>query len=42
LCTVEHGIFLYGQCKQLFVSELNMLISPDIYFKTVFEWLSFA
>ena len=25
--------FLYGRCKQLFVSEL-MLISPDIYFKT--------
>jgi len=23
LCTVGHGIFLYGQCKQLLVSELN-------------------
>ena len=29
--------FLYGPCKQLFFSELN-----DIYFKTVFEWLSLA
>ena len=36
------GFFLYGRCKQLFVSELKMLISPDIYFKTVFEWLSLA
>ena len=31
----------YGQCKELSVSEL-MLISPDIYFKPVFEWLSLA
>jgi len=23
LCAVGHGIFLYGRCKQLFVSELN-------------------
>ena len=23
LCTVGHGIFVYGQCKQLFVSEIN-------------------
>ena len=34
--------FLYGRWKLLFVSELKMLISPDIYFKTVFEWLSLA
>jgi len=36
--------FLYCRCKQLFVSELNnaLLISPEIYFKTVFEWLSLA
>jgi len=34
--------FLYGQCKQLFVSELNNAYFPDIYFKPVFEWLSLA
>ena len=35
--------FLYGRCKQLFVSELNnVFFSPDIYFKPVFEWLSLA
>jgi len=34
--------FLYGRCKHLFVSELNNAISPDIYFKTVFDWLSLA
>jgi len=33
---------LYGQFKELFVSELKMLISIDIYFKPVFEWLSLA
>jgi len=31
--------FLYCRCKQLFVSELNNA-SPDIYFKTMFEWQS--
>jgi len=34
--------FLYDRCKQLFVSELNNVFSPDIYFKTVFEWQSLA
>jgi len=34
--------FLYGRCKELFVSELNNAYFPDIYFKTVFEWLSLA
>jgi len=34
--------FLYGQCKQLFDNELNELISPDSYFKTVLEWLGLA
>jgi len=29
LCTVGHGIFLHGRCKQLFVSELN-----NAYFST--------
>ena len=34
--------FLYGRCEQFFVSELNNVFSPDMYFKTVFEWLSLA
>jgi len=42
LCTVDNGIFLYGWCKQLFVSELNNAYFSAVYFKTVFEWLSLA
>jgi len=35
--------FLYGRCKQLFVSELNIAyFSRHIYIKPVFEWLSLA
>ena len=34
--------FLYGRCQQLLLVNEIMLISPDIYFKTVFEWLSLA
>ena len=35
--------FLYGRCKQLFLLlNETMLISADIYFKTVFEWLNLA
>ena len=35
LCTVGHGIFLYGPCKQLFVSELN-----NAYFSRHLFWNS--
>jgi len=34
--------FLYGRCKQLFVSELNNAYFSRHLFKTVFEWLSLA
>jgi len=34
--------FLYGRCKQRFVSELNNAYFSRIYFKTVFEWLNLA
>jgi len=40
LCTVGHGIFLYGRCKQLFASKWNNAYFSDIYSTTVFEWLS--
>jgi len=34
--------FLYGQCKQRFVSELNNAYFSRHFLKTMFEWLSLA
>jgi len=34
--------FLYGQCKQLFVTELKNVYFSRHYFKPVFEWLNLA
>jgi len=35
LCTVSHGIFLYGWCEHLFVSELNNAYLTSQYFKAI-------
>jgi len=42
LCTVGNGIFYMGDVNTFLLVNLLMLISPDIYFKTVFEWLCLA
>jgi len=42
LCTVGHGIFYMADVNNFLLVNYIMLISPDIYFKTVFEWLSLA
>ena len=42
LCTVGHRIFYMADVNTFFLVNKIMLISPDIYFKTVFEWLSLA
>jgi len=41
-CTVDHGIFYMADVNTFLLVNKIMLISPDIYFKTVFEWLSLA
>jgi len=42
LCTVGHGIFYMADVNEFLLVNYIMLISPDIYFKTVFEWLCLA
>jgi len=42
LCTVAHGIFYMADVNIFLLMNYLMLISPDIYFKTLFEWLSLA
>jgi len=42
LCTVGHGIFYMADVNTFLLVNKIMLISPDIYFKTVFERLSLA
>jgi len=37
LCTVGHGIFYMADVNTFLLVNKIMLISPDIYFKTVFE-----
>ena len=42
LCTVGHRIFYMADVNIFLLVNKIMLISPDIYFKAVFEWLSLA
>jgi len=42
LCTVDHGIFYMADVNTSLLVNKIMLISPDISFKTMFEWLSLA
>jgi len=43
LCTVGHGIFFYmADVNNFLLVNKIMLIFVDIYFKTVFGWLSLA
>jgi len=42
LCTVGHRIFYMADVNTFLLVNKIMLISPDIYFKTIFEWLSLA
>jgi len=40
--SVDHGIFYMADVNTSLLVNNIMLISPDISFKTVFEWLSLA
>jgi len=42
LYTVGHEIVFMANVKNFLLVNKMMLISPDIYFKPVFEWLSLA
>ena len=42
LCTVGHGIFYMADVNTFLLVNKIMLISPDISFKTVLEWLNLA
>jgi len=37
-----HGFFYLADVNNFLLVNLIMLISPDVYFKTMFEWLSLA
>jgi len=39
---IIYGIFYMADVNDFLLVNKIMLISPDIYFKTVFEWLSLA
>jgi len=39
---VGHGIFYMADVNNFLLANEIMLMSPEIYFKTVFEWLSLA
>jgi len=42
LCTVGHGIFKMANVNNFLLVNKTMLISQEIYFKTVLEWTSLA